>query len=141
MQSLVDQATARERFYLLLLTTFAGVAAALAAVGIYGVMTYAVSQRTHELGLRMALGAEPAQLRATVIREGMSVAGIGGAVGLAGALAVSRVMASLLYGVKATDPLTFAVVAFALGSVALVACYIPARRATKIDPLKALRAD
>ncbi len=141
MQSLVDLATARERFYLLLLTTFAAVAAALAAVGIYGVMSYAVSRRTHELGLRMALGARPNQLLASVVREGMQIAAIGGVVGLAGALAISRVLATLLYGVKATDPLTFGLVALSLCGVALVACYIPARRATKIDPLQALRTD
>jgi predicted permease len=141
MSSLVERATARERFYLMLLATFAGVAVALAAVGIYGVMSYAVSRRTHELGLRMALGAEPRQLLASVVREGMTVAAIGGAVGIAGALAISRVMASLLFGVKATDPLTFAMVAAALGAVALAACYIPARRETRIDPLETLRAD
>jgi len=141
MGSLVEGATARERFYLMLLTTFAGVAVALAAVGIYGVMSYAVSRRTHELGLRMALGARPQQLLASVVREGMTVAAIGGVIGVAGALAISRVMASLLFGVKATDPLTFVAVATTLGAVALVACFIPARRATRVDPLKALRAD
>ena len=141
MSSLVDGATTRERFYLMLLTAFAGVAVALAAVGIYGVMSYAVSRRTHELGLRMALGARPQQLLANVVREGMTVAAVGGGIGMAGALAISRVMASLLYGVRATDPLTFVAVAATLGAVALVACYIPARRATRIDPLKALRAD
>ena len=141
MSSLVEGATARERFFLMLLTAFAAVAVALAAVGIYGVMSYAVSRRTHELGLRMALGARPQQLLATVVREGMSVAAIGGAIGMAGAFAISRVMANLLFGVKATDPLTFAAVGAALGAVALIACYIPARRATKVDPLKALRAD
>ena len=141
MSSLVEGATARERFYLVLLTAFAGVAVALAAVGIYGVMSYAVSRRTHELGLRMALGARPQQLLANVVREGMTVAAIGGAIGIAGALAISRVMASLLFGVRATDPLTFVAVAATLGAVALVACYIPARRATRVDPLKALRAD
>jgi putative ABC transport system permease protein len=141
MSSLVEGATARERFYLMLLTVFAGVALALAAVGIYGVMSYAVSRRTHELGLRMALGAHPGVLLVNVVREGMAVAAAGGAVGIAGALAISRVMASLLFGVRATDPLTFVAVAAALGVVALFACYIPARRATKIDPLAALRAD
>jgi putative ABC transport system permease protein len=141
MSSLVEGATARERFYLVLLTAFAGVAVALAAVGIYGVMSYAVSRRTHELGLRMALGARPQQLLANVVREGMTVVAIGGVIGIAGALAISRVMASLLFGVRATDPLTFVAVAATLGAVALVACYIPARRATRVDPLKALRRD
>ena len=139
MSSLVEGATARERFYLMLLTAFASVALALAAIGIYGVMSYAVSRRTHELGLRMALGARPQQLVVNVVREGMIVAAIGGVVGIIGALAISRVMASLLYGVKATDPLTFIGVAAALGVVALVACYIPAHRATQIEPLTALR--
>jgi len=141
MSSLVEGATARERFYLTLLAAFAAVAVALAAVGIYGVMSYAVSRRTHELGLRMALGAKPSLLLVNVVRDGMTVAAIGGAVGIVGALAISRLMATLLYGVKATDPLTFIAVAVTLGVVALVACYIPARRATKIDPLEALRAD
>ena len=141
MSSLVEGATARERFYLMLLTAFAAVAVALAAVGIYGVMSYAVSRRTHELGLRMALGADPRHLLANVVREGMIVAAVGGAIGVVGALAISRLMASLLFGVKATDPLTFAAVATALGVVALVACYIPARRAMKVDPLNALRGD
>ncbi|HEV8409207.1 MAG TPA: ABC transporter permease [Gemmatimonadaceae bacterium] len=141
MSSLVDGATARERFYLMLLTAFATVAVALAAVGIYGVMSYAVSRRTHELGLRMALGARPQQLLVSVVRDGMIVAAIGGAIGVIGALAISRLMATLLFGVKATDPLTFVAVATMLGVIALVACYIPARRATKIDPLEALRAD
>jgi putative ABC transport system permease protein len=89
----------------------------------------------------MALGARPQQLLANVVREGMSVAAVGGAIGVAGALAISRLMAGLLFGVKATDPLTFVAVAATLGAVALVACYIPARRATKIDPLEALRGD
>ncbi len=140
MSSIVNGATARERFYLMLLTAFAAVAIALAAVGIYGVMSYAVSRRTHELGLRMALGAKPSQLLMSVVRDGMTIAAIGGAVGIVGALAISRLMATLLFGVKATDPLTFIAVATTLGIVALVACYIPARRATKIDPLEALRA-
>jgi predicted permease len=141
MSSVVEGATARERFYLMLLTAFAAVALVLAAVGIYGVMSYAVTRRTHEIGLRVALGARPAQLLAHVVGEGMTVAAIGGAIGIAGALAISRVMVTLLFGVKATDPLTFLAVAATLGAVALVACYIPARRATKIDPLTALRGD
>ena len=141
MSSLVDGATARERFYLMLLTTFAAVALALAAVGIYGVMSYAVSRRTHELGLRMALGARPTQLLVSVVRDGMTVAAIGGAIGIIGALAVSQLMATLLFGVEPTDPMTFVAVATTLGVVALIACYIPARRVTKIDPLAALRGD
>jgi predicted permease len=141
MRSLVDGATARERFYLLLLAAFAVVAVALAAVGIYGVMSYTVTRRTHEIGLRLALGARPGQLLAHVVREGMTVAAIGSAIGIAGALAISKLMATLLFGVKPTDPLTFVAVAATLGVVALVACYIPARRATKIDPLSALRVD
>jgi putative ABC transport system permease protein len=141
MASAVATATARERFYLTLLTVFAGVALVLAAVGIYGVMSYAVARRTQELGLRIALGARPQQLVAGVVREGMLVAGAGALVGVAGALGISKVMATLLYGVKPTDPVTFVAVAGTLGIVALVACYIPARRATKVDPLAALRAD
>ena len=141
MSSLVAGATARERFYLVLLTAFAGVALALAAVAIYGVMSYAVSRRTHELGLRMALGARPQQLMTSVAREGMVVAGIGGAVGIAGALRDLPRDGEPAVRREGDEPVTFVAVGVMLGAVALVACYIPARRATKIDPLSALRGD
>ena len=141
MDDVVGRATAPSRFQLLLLSAFAIVAVALAAVGVYGVMSYTVSRRTHEIGIRLALGATPGEVKRLVIGQGMRVAAIGAAVGLAGALMLTRLMSTMLFGVAATDPLTFIVVPVLLAVVALVATYIPARRAASIDPLKALRSD
>ncbi len=141
MDEMIAAATARPRFYLVLLAIFAGVALVLATVGIYGVMSYAVSRRTHEIGLRVALGARPAQLLRQVVGEGMTVVAWGAAAGVAGALALSRVMNTLLYDVRATDPWTFIGVVALLAGAALIACYIPARRATRVDPLSALRSE
>jgi len=130
---------ARERFTLLLMTTFAVVALTLAAVGVYGVLSHAVTQRTHEIGVRMALGARPAQVRAIVLGQGMLLAGVGMVVGLGAAFVVSDVLASLAFGVSPRDPLVFGSVTLVLGAVIVGAGYVPARRATSVDPLESLR--
>ncbi|HYP28749.1 MAG TPA: ABC transporter permease [Blastocatellia bacterium] len=139
LNTVLHESVARERFTMILLATFAAVAMTLAAVGIYGVMSYTVVQRTHEMGIRMALGARPRDVLKVVVGQGMTLALIGVAVGLVAAFGVTRVMASLLFGVSSLDVATFAVTALLLVGVALLACYIPARRTAKIDPLRALR--
>jgi len=141
MERVVSQANARPRFTLVLLATFAAVALILAAVGIYGVMTYAVSRRLREIGVRLALGAEPVAVVWMVVREGMTVALVGAAVGIVGALLLTRSMSGFLYGVRPADPLTFVGVSFALMGAALLATYLPARKAARTDPLLALRAE
>ncbi len=128
-----------EHFTMLLLAAFAGLALLLAMIGIYSVMSYSVSRRTNEIGIRVALGASPSDVLRLVIRQGMTLAILGSAIGMVGALALSRLMVSLLYGIKPTDPATFAVVAIVLMLVALAACYIPARRAMRVDPIIAVR--
>ena len=139
MDGVVADANARPRFEMLLLGVFAGVALVMAAVGIYGVMSYSVSRRTHEIGIRVSLGASQTDVMRLVVRQGMVLALTGSAAGIAGALLLSRLMTKLLYGVQATDPTTFVGVAMLLILVALVASYIPARRAMRVDPMAALR--
>ena len=139
MEQWLAESVASRGLVMKLTSLFAFLALVLAGVGIYGVMAYTVAQRTHEIGIRMALGARGADVLRLVVGQGMVLALLGVALGLAGALAAARVMASLLYGVSATDPVTFASVALLLSAVAALACYIPARRATKIDPMIALR--
>jgi putative ABC transport system permease protein len=139
MDDLVAANVAEPRFRTLLLTIFAVVSLALAALGLYGVVAFSVSQRRAELGLRIALGADPRQVLRLVLREGMTPVAIGIAAGLAGAAAIARVMATLLFDVDPFDPVTFGVVAASLAAVALAACYVPARRATRVDPAASLR--
>jgi putative ABC transport system permease protein len=141
MDEAVSESIARERFNMQLLTIFAIVALILATVGIYGVMSYYVVQRTHEIGILLALGAQPSHVRGLVVKQGMFRALIGVAIGLVAAYLATGIAASLLFGVSPTDPMTFFGVSFILTLVAFLACYIPARRAAGVDPLLALRHD
>lgn len=141
LEELLGSSVAPRRFNMLLLGIFAGVALVLAAVRLYGVMSYSVSWRTHEIGIRMALGAKRSDVLRLVVRQGMTMTLIGLAIGLAGAFVFSRVMIGLLHGVSPTDPLTFTGVSIVLLIVALLACLIPARRATRVDPIVALRTE
>ncbi|MFY9557356.1 MAG: FtsX-like permease family protein [Blastocatellia bacterium] len=139
MNELVSGALASARFILLLLLIFAGVAAVLAVVGIYGVMSNAVTQRTHEIGVRMALGAQVSDVLKMIIGQGIRLVAMGIGAGLIGAFALTRLMASLLYNVSATDSATFVSISVILAGVALGACFVPARKAAKVDPMIALR--
>ena len=139
LEEITDQSLVANRIQSLLLGIFAGVALLLAAIGIYGVIAYAVTQRTHELGIRAALGASGMQLRGLVFRSGMRLAIAGLVLGLVGALALGQLLSTLLYGVGGRDPLTLAVVTVALAAIAAAACFLPARRATKVNPIVALR--
>ena len=126
---------------MLVLGVFAAVALLLAIIGVHGVLSYTVAQRTREIGIRMALGADRSDVRGLVVTQAARLAALGLTLGLLGALGVSRALSTLLYGVGATDPATFAEVAVVLGAVALVASYLPARRATKVSPVEALREE
>jgi ABC-type antimicrobial peptide transport system permease subunit len=141
MEQLVAGSVARQRFYAVMLSVFAGVAAILAAIGIYGVLAYAVVQRTREIGIRMALGAQRAQVLRLILGRGAMLTAIGIALGLAGAAVGTRVLQDLLFGITPLDPQTFIAVSLLFGLVATVASYLPARRATTVDPMVALRSE
>jgi putative ABC transport system permease protein len=139
LSALAANSIGPQRFGALLLAMFAAAAALLAGIGVYGVMSYSVTQRRHELGVRLALGAQPRDLFALVVGRGLVLTAFGGALGLAGALALGPAVRRLLFGVRPTDPATLVLVPVALGAIALLACSLPGRRAARIDPLEALR--
>jgi len=139
MDEIRAESVAPERLNLTLLSLFAGIALVLAIVGIYGVMSYTVTQRTHEIGIRMAIGAQPRDVFRMIMGQGMMLALLGVVFGLVGAFGLTRLMTTMLFGVEPTDPATFASIAILLTGVALVACYVPGRRATKVDPVVSLR--
>ncbi len=139
MTQIVEESMASSKFNMILMTVFAGVALLMASIGLYGVISYSVSQRTHEIGIRMALGASRPRVLSLVLRNGMSLTLIGVGFGIAAAFGLTRVISSLLYGVSPTDPPTFIVISLILTGVALAACFVPARRATRVDPMVALR--
>jgi len=139
LEQRVAETVAVTRSLMLLFSSFAMLALVLASVGIYGIVSYSVGQRTREIGIRMALGAQRTDVLKLILRNGLILTSVGVAIGIAGAYALTRFLASLLFGIKPTDPKTFVIVSVGLFIVALVACLIPARRATKVDPLVALR--
>jgi len=132
---------AQRRFTMIVLVAFAGIALVLAIIGVHGVLSYTVAQRTREIGIRVALGADLARVRSLVLSQGAMLAGIGITLGLAAAFALTRLLSTLLFGVSARDPLTFAGTAGVLALVAMIACWMPARRAARVDPIDALRCD
>jgi ABC-type antimicrobial peptide transport system permease subunit len=139
LSEVVSGSLSQRRFSMEMVLLFGLTALLLAGLGIYGTISYVVNERTHEIGIRVALGAERGEILRMILRQGLELAIVGAAAGLVGALIVAHLMAGLLYGVTPTDPLTFTGVAVVLTCVALAACYIPARRATKVDPMLALR--
>jgi putative ABC transport system permease protein len=141
LESMISNSMRQQRFFALLLSVFAGVALLLAAAGLYGVISYSVTQRTREIGIRVALGAQVSSVMRLVLRQAMTCVLIGEAIGLVAAFALSRLLSGLLFGITATDVVTFATVTSTLTAVALVACYVPARRAMKVDPLVAIRCE
>jgi putative ABC transport system permease protein len=141
LQSLYDQSMARTSFTLVMLAIAGGMALLLGIIGIYGVVSYAVTQRTREIGIRMALGARPGELQRMIVRHGLILAGAGVAIGAGAAMALSRLMKALLFEVSPIDPVTYAAVAVVLVTSAVLASYVPARRAASVDPLDALRAE
>src|SRR5262249_36289476 len=141
MTELADDSLGARRFAMALLATFAAVALVLAAIGLYSVMSYVVAQRTHEIGIRMALGARAADVQRLVVKQGMKLSLFGFAIGLGGSFALTRVMAAILYGVHPTDPITMVAVGAVLALAAAIASWLPARRATRVDPMIALRQE
>jgi putative ABC transport system permease protein len=139
MEQVLGDMTAKRRFNMILFGIFAAIALILAAVGIYGVISYTVAQRTHEIGVRIALGASGGDVVKLILKQGLLLAAVGVAIGVGAGLLLTRLMESLLYGISATDPLTFVAVSAVLLLIALVSCLIPARRATRTDPMVALR--
>jgi predicted permease len=141
MDERIGRSLESRRFNMILLAAFAVLALALAAIGIYGLIAYAVTERTHEIGVRLALGAQRRDVMAMIVAQGMAMTAAGTAAGIVSALLVTRLMSSLLFGVSTVDPITFTAIPVLLAAVAFVACYVPARRATRVDPLVALRTE
>jgi ABC-type antimicrobial peptide transport system permease subunit len=141
MEQVVDESLSRQRLLSLLLGIFAVVALTLAAIGTYGVLAYMVTERQREIGIRMALGAGAGRVGRDVLAHGLGIAGLGIAIGIAGAFGLSRITTSLLYGVSPSDPVTFGTVAVVITLVAIAACLVPVRRATRVDPITVMRAD
>ena len=139
MDEYISQSVSTPRFKTTLLSIFAAVALVLTVVGLYGVMSYAVAQRTNEIGIRLALGAQTKDVLSLIIKQGLQLILLGLAIGLLGAVALMKIISGLLFGVTTKDPFTFVAVAVVLTFIALLACYVPARRATRVDPLEALR--
>jgi putative ABC transport system permease protein len=141
MEQRIYERTSPKRIMTMMMGVFAGTALALAGIGLYAAMAYAVAQRTHEIGVRLALGAPRRSILRLILGQGLKLTVVGMALGMAGSLALTRFMASLLYGVGATDALSFMLVSVMLAGAALLACWLPARRATRVDPMIALRSD